>query len=82
MGASLGSSPGTPAGGAPAESKWWVLLQGIMAMLFGLVTLVWPAITLVGLLLVFGVFAVAAGVFAILEGCAPKRGGAGGCFSP
>ena len=68
MDASPGSSPGSPAGGEPAESKWWVILHGIVAILFGLVTLAWPAITLVGLALVFGFFAVAAGVIAILMG--------------
>lgn len=69
MSASLGASPGAgaPVDGAPAESQWWVILRGIVAILFGLVTLAWPAITFVGLLLVFGFFAVAAGISAILE---------------
>ena len=73
MSASL-SSPGVPPAGASAESKWLVILHGVMAILFGLVILAWPAIALVGLLLVFGVFAVAAGIFALLEGLHAEEG--------
>lgn len=69
MGASLGATPrGTPAGGAPVQSKGWVILRGVVSMLFGLLILAWPAITLRTLLVVFGIFAIAAGVFAILSG--------------
>ena len=69
MGASMGATPrGTPAGGAPVQSKGWVILRGVVSMLFGLLILAWPAITLRTLLVVFGIFAIAAGVFAILSG--------------
>jgi uncharacterized membrane protein HdeD (DUF308 family) len=62
------SPPGASPAGAPAESKWGVILRGIVAILFGLVILAWPAITLRALILVFGIFAIAAGVFALLSG--------------
>lgn len=74
MSASQGPSRGASPAGASAESKWWVILHGVMAILFGLVILAWPAIALVGLLLVFGVFAIAAGIFAILEGLQAQEG--------
>ena len=64
-----------------SESKWWVILRGVVAMLFGLVILAWPAITLRALLVVFGIFAIAAGVFAILSGLRARREGAiAGCY--
>ena len=68
MGASLGSSPGTPAGGVPAISTWGVILRGIAAIVFGLIILAWPTITARTLIVAFGIFAVAAGIFAILAG--------------
>lgn len=68
MSASLRSSTGAPAGGAPAVSKWGVIMRGIVAILFGLVILAWPGITARAFILVFGIFAVAAGIFAILGG--------------
>jgi uncharacterized membrane protein HdeD (DUF308 family) len=73
MSASL-SSRGAPPAGASAESKWWVILHGVMAILFGLAILAWPNIARVGLLLAFGVFAIAAGIFAFLEGLHAEEG--------
>jgi uncharacterized membrane protein HdeD (DUF308 family) len=68
MGTSLGSSTGTPTGGAPATSTWGVILRGLAAIVFGLIILTWPTITAHTLILAFGIFAVAAGIFAILGG--------------
>ncbi len=68
MGTSAGSTMGPPAGGAPAASKWGVVLGGIAAIVFGLLILVWPSITVRALIWVFGIFAVAAGIFAIVAG--------------
>lgn len=47
-----------------ARRPWWMLIQGMCALLFGLLAIFWPHLTLILFFYVFG-------VYAIVEGLAP-----------
>jgi len=44
----------------------WIVLRGVMAVLFGVVAFAWPNITITALVIVFGVYALADGVVALI----------------
>lgn len=46
---------------------WWVLVRGIIAVIFGVITLLSPASAILALALVFGVYALIDGVVAIVH---------------
>lgn len=51
------------------QTAWWfVLLRGIVSILFGLVALMWPGITFVVLVKVIAVFLMIDGIIAIVSG--------------
>lgn len=52
----------------------WVLLRGIVALLFGVLTLLNPAVTLAVLVLWFGAYALVDGVSAIVSAIAHRHG--------
>lgn len=56
------------AGRLSTETRWWLALRGIIAILFGFVIWIWPTITLRILLAAFAVFVIMAGIFAIVAG--------------
>ena len=57
----------------PLAKNWgFVLLRGVLAILFGIATLAWPGITLVLLIALYGAFALVDGVVALI---AAIRGG-------
>jgi uncharacterized membrane protein HdeD (DUF308 family) len=47
---------------------WWLLVRGIVAILFGLAAFFLPGVTLLGLIYLFGVFAIVDGVTLIVFG--------------
>lgn len=47
---------------------WWVLIRGIIAIVFGVITLLSPAAAILALAFVFGVYALIDGVVAIIHG--------------
>jgi uncharacterized membrane protein HdeD (DUF308 family) len=57
-----------------ARNWGWILLRGIVALLFGLLTFFSPAIALITLVLLYGAFAFADGVFALVSVVANRRG--------
>jgi len=46
----------------------WLLIRGIVGVLFGIVALVWPGITLLALILLFGVYALIDGIVNLVLG--------------
>jgi uncharacterized membrane protein HdeD (DUF308 family) len=52
----------------------WVLLRGLVAILFGLLTLFNPGITLATLVLLFGAYALVDGAFMVVAAIANRRG--------
>jgi uncharacterized membrane protein HdeD (DUF308 family) len=44
----------------------WVVLRGVVAVLFGVVAFAWPGITLAALVIVWGAYALADGVLALI----------------
>jgi uncharacterized membrane protein HdeD (DUF308 family) len=52
----------------------WVVLRGIVAVVFGVLTLIQPGITLAALVLMFGAYSIADGVFSIVWAIANRRG--------
>ncbi|HEX8906734.1 MAG TPA: HdeD family acid-resistance protein [Longimicrobiaceae bacterium] len=52
----------------------WVLLRGIMAILFGAVTLFYPGVTLAMLVLLFGAYALVDGIALVVTAVANRRG--------
>src|SRR5262245_48710857 len=48
------------------RSWGWIVLRGVIAILFGVVSLARPNITLAALVLVWGVYAIADGVIALI----------------
>ncbi len=46
---------------------WWVLIRGILAIVFGIIALVAPAVALEAIALVFGVYALIDGVMAVVH---------------
>ena len=57
-----------------ARNWGWVVLRGIIALLFGLLTLSRPGITLAALILFFGAYAFADGVFTVISAIANRHG--------
>ena len=63
----VGGALGAPAlVHALAKNWWFLLLRGIVAILFGVLALGWPGMTLLTLILLYGAFALADGVIAII----------------
>ena len=59
----------SPEVAAAARSVWWfVLLRGVLAILFGLIALFTPGTALLALVFVFGAYAILDGVTAIATG--------------
>ncbi|HWR84553.1 MAG TPA: DUF308 domain-containing protein [Rhodoglobus sp.] len=52
---------------------WWVLLRGILAVVFGVVALLAPSAALVAIALVFGAYALVDGAFAIVHAVQARR---------
>jgi uncharacterized membrane protein HdeD (DUF308 family) len=48
--------------------QWWIVLRGVLAVLFGIAAIAWPALTFGVLLVLFGAFAIADGVVSLVEG--------------
>ena len=48
-----------------ADNWGWILLRGIVAVIFGVAAFVWPGLTLLTLVLLWGVYAIADGIFAL-----------------
>ena len=44
----------------------WIVLRGIVAIVFGIMAFAWPGLTLTALVLVWGVYALVDGVFALI----------------
>ena len=44
----------------------WIVLRGVVAVLFGVVAFAWPSITLAALVIVWGAYALADGVLALI----------------
>jgi uncharacterized membrane protein HdeD (DUF308 family) len=59
---------GMPMGKLSTQTRWWLALRGIIAILFGFVIWIWPSITFRILLAAFAVFVIVAGIFAIVAG--------------
>ncbi len=59
---------GTSMGRLSTETRWWLALRGIIAILFGFIIWIWPVITFRILLAAFAVFVIIAGIFAIVAG--------------
>lgn len=57
-----------------ARNWGWVLLRGVVALLFGLLTLVFPGVTVTTLVLLFGAYALVDGLFRIVTAIARRRG--------
>ena len=51
-----------------ARNWGWVVLRGVLAILFGLAAFFWPGITVTVLVLLFGAYAIVDGIFAIIAG--------------
>jgi len=58
-----------------ARSWTWILLRGVIAILFGLVTFAKPGITLAALVIVWGAYALADGVLALMAAFKLKETG-------
>lgn len=58
------------AGARSAASRlWgWIVLRGVLAILFGILALLWPAITVLVLVLSLGIYAILDGVLALTPG--------------
>lgn len=52
----------------------WVLLRGIMAILFGVITLFYPGVTLTMLVLLFGAYALLDGIALVVTAIANRHG--------
>ncbi len=48
------------------QTKWALILRGILAIVFGVLVWVWPGLSLLVLILLFGIFALASGVSALI----------------
>jgi uncharacterized membrane protein HdeD (DUF308 family) len=57
-----------------ARNWKWVVLRGVIALIFGLLTLSRPGITLAALILFFGAYALADGVFTVVSAIANRHG--------
>ncbi|SEB00072.1 MULTISPECIES: DUF308 domain-containing protein [Paraburkholderia] len=63
-----------PPGLSSLSAHWgWLLLRGIVAIVFGVLAFLWPDLTLATLVIVWGAYAVVDGAFALVYGI----GGAG-----
>jgi uncharacterized membrane protein HdeD (DUF308 family) len=49
-----------------AKNWIWILLRGIVAILFGVLAIAWPGVTLITLVILYGVYALLDGVFALI----------------
>ena len=57
------------------HDNWiWVLVRGLMALLFGILALLSPMIAALSLVLIFGAYALADGIFAIVSIFTGRRG--------
>jgi uncharacterized membrane protein HdeD (DUF308 family) len=46
--------------------QWgWIVLRGVLAVLFGVMAVTWPGVTLAALVIVWGAYALADGIFAL-----------------
>ncbi len=52
---------------------WWVLVRGIVAVIFGVITLLSPASAILALAFVFGIYAIIDGVIAIVHAIRVRR---------
>ena len=58
------------------RSSWgWIVLRGLVAIVFGALAFAWPGLTLAALILVWGGYAIADGVFALVAGFRIRDGG-------
>lgn len=62
------TTPSEVLGSAAKATFWWLLLRGIVVIIFGLMALFWPASTFKALILVFGIFSIIDGVISIGAG--------------
>lgn len=46
---------------------WWVLIRGILAVIFGVIALVWPASAAIAIAFVFGAYAIVDGITEIVH---------------
>jgi uncharacterized membrane protein HdeD (DUF308 family) len=51
-----------------ARNWWWVVLRGVLGVLFGVMAFLWPDSTFVALVLLFGAYALVDGLFAVVTG--------------
>jgi uncharacterized membrane protein HdeD (DUF308 family) len=59
-----------------ARKSWpWLVLEGVLAIVFGVIAWVWPGITIGGLVLLFGAFAIADGIFEIVNSFTDRSDG-------
>lgn len=58
------------------RASWgWIVLRGVVAILFGLTAFVLPGVTLAALVIVWGAYALAEGLFALIAGFRIRDGG-------
>jgi uncharacterized membrane protein HdeD (DUF308 family) len=58
------------------ERSWgWIVLRGVLAVLFGLFAIARPDLTLTALVIMWGVWAITDGVFAVVAGWRIRDGG-------
>ena len=48
------------------QSRWALIVRGLIAVLFGVVAFAWPSITLMTLVLLFGAYALVDGIASII----------------
>ncbi|OLT54555.1 HdeD family acid-resistance protein [Cellulosimicrobium sp. CUA-896] len=73
--------PGLTAFSRTARQVWyWLVLRGVLAVLFGVVALAWPAITAAAFVWIVGVFAVVDGLVLVIEGVRRRGTGGGTAF--
>ena len=56
-----------------ARSWGWIVLRGVVAVVFGVLTLMNPAITLALLVLWFGAYALVDGIFAVVSAITSRK---------
>lgn len=49
-----------------AQSRWWLIIVGLLGLAAGLLTFIWPPITAIALILFIGVWSLVHGVFEIV----------------
>ena len=58
------------------RSRWFLLIEGMLAVLAGVIALAWPTITAVALLFVIAIWAIATGITEIVSAFRTGRAGA------